>query len=1200
MPFHVFYSDRIEDLAAKLKADLKTRQAELKKQNQEDPFVFTQIVTPNPNVARYLRIEVFSKEPSLCAGVKYPLLRGFLVEQMNLALKKPVELVPDRAYANAIAGILLNDTKTEALKPFRDYVGEIKNGVLEQKQAQMLWQLSDKLAGLLDDYEIHRPDVVENWLAGGSVTSSTLPPEKGSAEAGEAELARRLWSKNSPLLGEKKSMRQIYDLVKDSEPPTSDVPIYLFGHSTLSPLQAKIVLWLAKKRKVFFYHNNPCLMYWADIQSDHEREPEKLIAEWEKTDEGDNSLLRNFGAAGRATVALLQDCSDAPDAKFEMDSVESADRTEPDTVLKLVQESIRRRTSKLNRQKQDASIQIVGTPGLRREVEMVYNSIIGSVWKPEGSGERPWPDCSFSDIAVLVPDMATYRPVIESVFDARGEVPYGLIDTTASEESLYLSGFLALMDLGRHGLSRKTLFAVLDNACVRKKFSFDHETLLDWLDLTGRDLHSYDGFENNPDEGCFGWEWGLKRLRLARVVDALGAPNSDEDVPLVPEGGDAAMKLSEIVELLHRELEAAFGKNRAELRFCASGSKGANDWANRIKRLADMFLAVPDGDPMESAIREKTFEILESLEPVGGEWNFEVAAAAVEHYVGGLPCRKGGYLTNGVTIAGLMPMRPVPFKQIYVLGLGEGGFPGRESGTTLDVRGGNRGLSDISMPNMNRYVFLETLMSARDRLVLSYPNLDIEKDAELFPCGPVLELEKFIGAHILCDDEGNETPFAEFKGYPLLERGEMMDGASRRPNGATPVEAIRWDENDPDAGILPSYSSVARGIALARKNRETWSLEIGQRKKTKSEFTAKELAEYVKNPVRGVMKGLFGIEVAGYRDVSIAKNSPVELQSGPMTWDLQDEVLANGIFINKKHSGDEAAEFENVKRVIFEKRKREGLVPGGFLGDFAKTQAEGGLTLWRAVEIAKKAHLDVCDADTWDKEHVLRAACVSGDRVFSAKVGYWTEEGNAQTVVTTGTHGSLKKGAKGDSKKNKLPEPDTPPAPPPQVVEPLIACWMRLAEEFEKNGNDDLRTIRVVNLDFREDEHKSGDNPDKSVDNPGTWEWTIRPSECAGRLDEIASSYLAHLEEEALPKLDYRKYLKKGAFGDEDADDFWSGKKKEFDNTLVVEKILGEMKDGANPDQQKRLEKIWNWFAKDWTWQGGTESDSGEGTEEGR
>ena len=1212
MPFHVYYSDRIEDLAARLKADLKKRK-------QADPFVFPKIVTPNPNVAKYLRIEVFSKEPEFCAGVDYPMLRGFLVEQMTANLPDKIELLPDRAYAVAIADNLLNPRKEdeEALKPFRDYVGEIKNGILDQKQAQMLWQLSDKLAGLLDDYEIHRPEVVDNWLAGGSATDAKRPPEKGSAEAGEAVLAKRLWVKDGRFgdASEKKSMRQIFDLVKNREPAKDDA-IYLFGHSTLSPLQAKIVLWLAQKHEVYFYHNNPCLEYWEDIKSDRERVRDlakngnlkELAEKWANEDEADNALLRNFGVAGRATVALLQNCSET--VGFEMspvdkdgEPVEEPEPRECHTLLERVQESIRRRTSNLDRGPQDASLQIVGTPGLRREVEMVYNSIIGSVWKPEGSGKRPWPECSFSDIAVLVPDMAIYRPVIESVFDARGEVPYGLIDTTASEESLYLSGFLALMELGRRGLSRKTLFAFLDNACVRKKLGVDHETILDWLDLTGSNLHSFDGFEDLDrfEDGYFGWEWGLKRMRLARVADALDDPDSGEGMPLVPEGGDAAMKLSGIVELLHRELEAAFGANRGRRRVCAVGSKDADDWAVWIERLADAFLEVPDGDPMESAIRRKTTEVLESLVSVGGEWNFEVAAAAVEHYIGGLPCRKGGYLTNGVTIAGLAPMRPVPFRQIYVLGLGEGGFPGKESGTTLDVRGGARLLGDVSAPNMNRYVFLEALMSARDRLVLSYPNLDIEKDAKLFPCGPVLELEQFVSKHLLLSPEGDGTTagFREFEHYPLLERGEM-NGGSRRADGATPVEKIVWRPDDPDAGILPSYSSVARGIAVARAKGETWSLETGSSKSKKREFTAKELAEYVKNPVRGVMKGLFGIDIAGYRDVAIAKDSPVELPSGPLTWELQNDELAEGIFLGKRFPGDEAKadeEFEKKKRKAFGMLQRMGLAPTGFLGEFAKAQAEDGLTLCRAVEIARKAHLDVCDADEWDKKHVLRATYVSGDRLFSAKVGYWTEEGDAQTVVTTGTHDSLKKGSKGDPKKNKLPEPDTPPAPPSQVIEPLIACWMHLAEEFGKKQNDDLRTIRIVNLDFRKDEHKCGDDP-------GAWEWKILPSECATRLEKIATSYLTHLDEEVLPKLDYRKHLdriKKGAPGDEeDTVDFWSGKKKEFDNSLVVEKIVGELKERATDDQRKRLEEIWNWFAKDWTWLGDVDFDSGEDAEEGR
>ncbi|MBO7500079.1 MAG: exodeoxyribonuclease V subunit gamma [Fibrobacterales bacterium] len=1202
MPFHVYYSDRIEDLAARLKADLGNRK-------QADPFIFPKIVTPNPNVGKYLRIEVFSKVPEFCAGVDYPMLRGFLVEQMKASLPGKVELLPDRAYAVAIADNLLNPRKEdeEALKPFREYVfGDAKpTDALDQRQARMLWQLSDKLAGLLDDYEIHRPDVVERWLNDGSIADKGNKPEKGSSEAGEAVLAKRLWAKDGRFgdASEKKSMRQIYEMVKGREPADGD-EIYLFGHSTLSPLQAKIVLWLARKRKVFFYHNNPCLEYWGDIESDRKNKSDwtrKSADDWmKKWNSGpENELLCGFGAAGRATVALLQDCSETDG--FEMEPVEDEKRPAPNTVLGRVQESIRHRTSDLERKPQDASLQIVGTPGIRREVEMVYNSIVGSVWKPEGSGKRPWPDCLFSDIAVLVPDMATYRPVIESVFDARGEVPYGLIDTTASEESSYLAGFLALMELGRRGFSRQTLFGLLGNVCVQSKQRFDHGHFLEWLDLTGDELHAFDGFDKKDDDDFFNWKWALERLRLARVADSLKMPGSpNEEMPLVPGGGESAMRFSALAELLHRELVAALGNDGTKRLPCVGPeSEKRENWASRLAFLADAFLAPPDGDPLETHVQNEVKKVLRSLADLQGSWNVEIAAAAVEHFVGGLPCRKGGYLTHGVTIAGMMPMRPVPFRQIYVLGLGEGGFPGRESGTTLDVRGlpgMDRGLTDISAPNMNRYVFLETLMSVRDRLVLSYPNLDIEKDAELFPCGPVLELEKFVGEHVLsADADGKPVPFAEFKGYPLLERGEM-DGASKRPDKTVPVERIVWKHDDPDAGILPSYSAVAREIARKmealrkldalgkqkEKDEKTLRKLKALREQTaqdenpfaaepnspesewKAEFTSKELAEFVKNPTRGVMKGLLGVSVSGYRDIAIAKNSPVDLPDGPMTWGVQEDLFAYGIEIQKP-----GAETPNVKELFRERGakdlrelQRAGCVPTGYLGEFALNRLVENLPEDTAKDLADRYGLAACSLDEWEKKHVLRARYRSSEsnRLFVAKVDNWTEWPTEQAVVVTRRLGL-----------GNLPSDG--------VIEPLIGCWTRLAEQCASGKiGDEEQTIQIAVIDM---------DGGKSCE----WVWRIKPSECAARLNAIANAYLSHLAG-GLSDVTCKKYRKaaekagdqaidlKMLSADEDEGRFGKKKKDAFDNSLVVEKVIDNWKTGETGPRFERLRDIWKWFVQ--------------------
>jgi hypothetical protein len=52
--------------------------------------------------------------------------------------------------------------------------------------------------------------------------------------------------------------------------------------------------------------------------------------------------------------------------------------------------------------------------------------------------------------------------------------------------------------------------------------------------------------------------------------------------------------------------------------------------------------------------------------------------------------RYGDYLTSGVTISALLPMRPIPFKIVYVLGMQEGDFPGRADTSSLDLRLGSK------------------------------------------------------------------------------------------------------------------------------------------------------------------------------------------------------------------------------------------------------------------------------------------------------------------------------------------------------------------------------------------------------------------------------------------------------------------------------------------------------------------------------
>lgn len=1140
MSLKIYYGSRIEDLAEKLKRHL------LRDRQDADPFVSTKVVVPNANVAKWLQIREFATEPCLCAGIEFPFMEKRLSELMVGGLppteRDRVELLPDHAYAKAIASILLagpeEQLEHDKLAPFRRYIINSDSvagpvAVTEQKQAAMAWQLADKLADLMDSYEVYRPEIVESWLGTGN--HCDLP--KGETAEAEAALARALWGNDGKFKpnGDRLSLRQLYNRVKDIVPDGEPQTLYFFGQSTFSLLQAQILVWLAKAHDVMVFHRTPCIEYWGDIR----RGQAANAADME------NDLLSNLGIAGKETIDLLVELEPATGN----DLVE-ADDIKAETVLEKVQDAIRHRTSEVERRPQDASVQVVGTPGLRREVEMVYNSILGSAARPQGvTGERPWPDCSFSDIAVIVPDMQTYRPVIEAVFDARDEVPYGILDTTADEDSHYLRGFLSLIELGRKGLNRERLFNVLENPCVQRAMGFAREDVVEWRDLTEK-IGAFDGFEHEKEsDGYFDWSSALKRLRLARVANEVSEDGND--IPLVKDGGDEALKLSEIVELLHRDLvDTLFdGSGRPRvLPLLAGRDDGSRKdcWADRLARLAKTYLATDKDDKLENTVCSSLLGTLYSLGGISRDGNFELAVAAVEHFVGGISCRKGGYLTSGVTIGGFSSLSALPFKQVYVIGMGAGGFPGRTSSSTLDIRGTSYRLGDVSTPNRNRFLFLESLMSVRDRLVLSYPNKDIEKDAELFPSSIVRDVEKFIGEHVLEYDVGTQDKdkkFQEFKGYPLLERGESgpCKGGEKRP-----TDDIVWVKDDPYAGLLPTYSKAARELARARAEGNGKMPEVkkvaSEKVKPRIEISAKVLAEFLKNPVRAVMRYRFGINVAGYVETDLEPDSPLGSPDGPDKWNLQAKWL------------DPDAEKAVEKEIL--RLQLSGKMPAGFLGDYAKSEimkkTEKGLKTIQDFVAGfalsdgedNTLHLDFPTEFGNDEAEKLKVRLI-------AEIPNWKVSADEVSVLVSGGLGN---------------EKTVPELPTERCLDAFLAYLMCLHSGACESCGLKIGVVDLTN------------------GTTATWTWNGIDAETAGAyLESLARLFLTYEQADGGVMIDFTSKKLLGALAKVKEKDDWDGilekltaeeynnSKSSFNNDLVLEQNLERFKREPTAEELKDI-----------------------------
>ena len=81
---------------------------------------------------------------------------------------------------------------------------------------------------------------------------------------------------------------------------------------------------------------------------------------------------------------------------------------------------------------------------------------------------------------------------------------------------------------------------------------------------------------------------------------------------------------------------------------------------------------------------------------------------------------------------------------IFVLGLNEAIFPERERSEPLDLRTLKRVAGDVSPAERDRYLFLETILAARERIFFSYIARNAKTGDGLEPSPVIRELQSIL------------------------------------------------------------------------------------------------------------------------------------------------------------------------------------------------------------------------------------------------------------------------------------------------------------------------------------------------------------------------------------------------------------------------------------------------------------------------
>jgi exodeoxyribonuclease V gamma subunit len=99
-----------------------------------------------------------------------------------------------------------------------------------------------------------------------------------------------------------------------------------------------------------------------------------------------------------------------------------------------------------------------------------------------------------------------------------------------------------------------------------------------------------------------------------------------------------------------------------------------------------------------------------------------------------------GFLSGGVTFCAMLPMRSIPFRVMALLGMSDRDFPRASRRLGFDLIAAEPRTGDRSTRDDDRYLFLEALLSARERLIVTFTGQSIRDNTDLPPSVVVSEL----------------------------------------------------------------------------------------------------------------------------------------------------------------------------------------------------------------------------------------------------------------------------------------------------------------------------------------------------------------------------------------------------------------------------------------------------------------------------
>lgn len=931
MAFHVHRAERTDLLADGLAALLATPLA--------DPFAEELVLVPARGVERWLSQRLShvlgrgatGGADGVCAGVAFRSPGSLIAE---LTMSRGTDGAEDPWSPDALVWPVLDVVDDSLDEPWcttlAAHLGHFDTGEEAVLRQGRRFATARRIAGLFASYAVQRPQLLADWSAGAATDGAggDLDPDLGWQP--------HLWRAVSTRLAVDTPAERHAKTVDRLLAGPTDLParLSLFGHTRLSSTDIGLLEALSAHHDLHVWLPHSSDRLWRCLPGQAGPIP--------RAEDGDR---QHVGHPLLATLGRdLRELRRSLPTSGVLDEYVGGAPARPDSLLGWLQTDIGADTVRPAGRRlvpDDRSVQVHSGHGPVRQIDVLREVLLGLLADDPSLEPR--------DILVMCPDIETYAPLIVAGFglgDVVGEQhPAHRLRVRLADRSLVQTNpllgvaaqVLALAD-GRATASQ--VLNLAEAAPVRARFGFtddDLEALTGWvrdagirwgIDNAHRARYQLDTYVQNT------WRFGLDRVLSGVAMSDDAQAWLDATLPLDDVGSnkvELAGRVAEYVDRLTAVIDAL------------SGTRPLRDWIDTLRDGVGLLTRADGPDGWQTAQLYREFA--DTIERAGAHGDMPMRLndirALLNRQLAGRPTR-ANFRTGTLTVCTMVPMRSIPHRVVCLVGLDDGVFPRLDAVDGDDVLARRPMTGERDIRSEDRQLLLDAVMSATDKLVITYTGADEYSGHRRPPAVPLAELL----------DALDQTTEAPVRPEILVEHPLQPFDIRNVTPGALGVPApFTFD---------PTVLTAAR--AAAGELREPQAFPQGPLLvRPAGDIALADLIAFVKNPVRHFFRM---VDMALPRDVEgIDDAMPIELD-GLARWQVGEQMLGD-----LRRGKD--------RRWVLDAEWRRGTMPPGQLG-------------WRQAKAIRDGAEELANAEAPYRDSAPRAVDIDidlgGDRRLTGTV----------------------------------------------------------------------------------------------------------------------------------------------------------------------------------------------------------------------